>query len=169
MTRPARIFLWIFGLIPLLTCNSGYASQTLQANMQVKAVVVPGCTELSTSSMNFDNYPQGSLSSIEGTATIRVKCSDGVSLSLDADPGTAFDGATRQMLRSSRSRGSLLRYELYTSGAFSEVWGTGAGGVEITDTGTGLPQEFTIFGRIPPGQNPSLGAYFDIISVTLVF
>lgn len=73
---------------------------------------------------------------------------------------------------------NLLNYNLYTTAAYSQVWGDGSGSTGVvagsmvigfvfwptTDTGT-----HTVFGRIPGAQDVSPGAYLDTIVVSVTY
>jgi spore coat protein U-like protein len=50
------------------------------------------------------------------------------------------------------------------------VWGDGSAGtstVPLRKVNRNRPATTTIYGRIPPGQNVSVGAYSDSVTVTI--
>jgi spore coat protein U-like protein len=99
--------------------------------------------------------------------------------------GTPGDAATYTIILSTgmgsysnrqlRSGASLLRYELYSDSAKTQIWGDGTNGsTTVSDT---LPlttssafRSYTIYGRIPSGQQlAAVGSYQDSISVQVTY
>jgi len=63
-----------------------------------------------------------------------------------------------------------LFYNLYRDAARTSVWGDGMGGTQVQfvpDPPNNTPVPFTIFGRVPAGQDVSAGAYADSVTVTV--
>jgi spore coat protein U-like protein len=77
--------------------------------------------------------------------------------------------------RAMSSGAATLDYNLYTSAAYSLVWGDGVGGSATVTLSGGTvsagQRTFTrtIYGRIPPGQQVPAGTYTDTIMVTVIF
>ena len=67
---------------------------------------------------------------------------------------------------------SNLSYNLYTTAAYTNVWGDGSGtttlvsGQQTLQVGTSTVN-YTVYGRIPAGQDSAAGTYTDAIVVTL--
>lgn len=67
----------------------------------------------------------------------------------------------------------VLSYNIYTTSARTAIWGDGTGGTSTVraDRPSGKPQPWTsvltMYGRIPAGQNISVGSYGDHITVTV--
>jgi spore coat protein U-like protein len=122
--------------------------------------------------------PFGTFEAIENLerdtlATIQVNCT--------GTPGTASytislsTGMGVFSNRQLRSGAGLLRYDLYSDSARTQVWGDGSdGSTTVSDT---LPlttssafRSYTIYGRIPNGQPRAMvGLYEDSISVQVTF
>lgn len=68
---------------------------------------------------------------------------------------------------------SHLNYNLYLDGAYTQIWGDGTGGsVTKSDSIGGLlgsSLNYTVYGRLPGGQNVPAGAYADTIFVTVIY
>lgn len=68
-----------------------------------------------------------------------------------------------------------LSYNLYTNSGHTTVWGDGTGGTGFQSVNClpllclGLPNVFTVYGRIPAQQNVPAGTYSDTITVTVSF
>jgi spore coat protein U-like protein len=82
-------------------------------------------------------------------------------VSLSSGVGTF---AARQM----RSGAQSLVYNLYLDASHLSIWGDGSPGTSLLSlSGTG--GNYTVYGRIPAGQNVLVGGYSDTITVTLIF
>lgn len=137
------------------------------------------CT-ISTTPINFGSYDPITLSApLDSTGNVRVQCSAtdwgealfGVNVTVALNQGSSGSYAARTLRR---APGSTLQYNLYTNASRTIVWGNGSGGTGTAGgTVAGLFQpnfrNFTIYGRIPPGQDPSLGLHTDTITVTVTF
>lgn len=135
-----------------------------------------GCTcVVSSSAAPFGNYSSLSGSAVDTTANVQVVCSVlvvglNVSYTIASSTGNAGSYTPRQMTFSSYA----LPYNLYTDAAYTQIWGNGTSGTNIISDSYVLAllsqtRNYTIYGRIPAGQNVAPGAYNDTIVVTLTF
>jgi spore coat protein U-like protein len=70
----------------------------------------------------------------------------------------------------STSSPDRLNYNLFVNAGRSTVWGDGAAGtstVFLKNVKKNRPVFTTIYGRIPPGQDVSVGSYSDSLTVTI--
>jgi spore coat protein U-like protein len=73
------------------------------------------------------------------------------------------------------SGSASLQYNLYTTAAYTSIWGDGSPGSSIytgTGTGTATPLSFTIYGMLPDStynQTVTPGIYGDTIFVVVSF
>ena len=135
-------------------------------------IAISACT-INTSSIRFGNYDSFSSIPSDTAGTITVNCtSDVVKANLTlSQSSTSGSFNPRQMKRSGGT--DLLNYNIYTDVARTIIFGNGAGGT--TDIGlkrpTGKPEPWSqvidIYGRIPPGQDVSVGSYSDTLTVTI--
>ncbi|MBB3060524.1 spore coat protein U-like protein [Microbulbifer rhizosphaerae] len=94
-------------------------------------------------------------------------------MSFDAGTGGTSTFATRQMDNGTNT----IDYNLYRDAAHTEILGDGDGDGDgsggtftITFTSTGGNDEFDVFGRTDPGQNPKpTGTYSSTITATVTF
>ena len=118
----------------------------------------------------FGNYSPGDVAPLDVTGNIDVRCT-GTEGSFVATLSTGTSGsfAERHML----SGPSVMRYNFYINPARTIVWGDGTGGSQSVIRTKPRPgrQDFAlpVYGRIPPGQSVSSGAYSDDIIVTIAF
>jgi spore coat protein U-like protein len=68
---------------------------------------------------------------------------------------------------------SHLNYNLYLDSAYTQIWGDGTGGtVTKSDNIGGLlgsSISYTVYGRLPGGQNVPAGVYSDTVFVTVIY
>jgi len=107
------------------------------------------------------------VSAIEASTTLDVACTNRGPFTVRFDRGTGA-GASFGARRLSNGL-DTVDYSLYADAARSRVLGdAGEGSVQLTGTGAGDTQTFTVFGRVFPGQGPkSPGVYTDTVTATL--
>jgi len=121
-----------------------------------------GCT-VSTSGIAFGGYDPFVSQDVRSVASISVTCDESTaySISLSAGSGTYEQRAMTNGLHQ-------LLYNLYTDATLNTVWGDGSGHTSIVsdNQSAGI---YTVYGRIPARQNAFVGAYSDMIVITLTF
>ena len=133
----------------------------MNANVMASCVVRVG-------DLDFGDYVASADLADDVESDIRVTCSAGQSFNIALDAGQAI-GATVAS-RSLTSRSSTLPYVLYTSPRRRTVWGDGSLSTStMSETGSGLQQTYTVFGRIQPGQYVAPGRYSDTFDITLSY
>jgi spore coat protein U-like protein len=135
----------------------------------------------STPGLAFGSYDVFAAGATNGTGTLSVTCSliapanDGkVSYTLSLSTGSSNSFVQRQM----KSGANVLGYNLYTSNAYSVVWGDGTGATAMV-TGTMQLDKFTnpsqtvrqtVYGQIPALQDAGVAPnYLDNVTVTVAF
>lgn len=148
--------------IGLSGCPGTYAiTSSPQAPFSVEATFTKNCT-VTTQSVDFGTT--GALASnINATGQVRVTCTQSTSYSAGLSVGS-FTPTTRRMTKGSE----FITYGLYKNAARSQGWGDTAGTMQ-TGTGTGVTQNYTVYGRVPPQTTPSAGAYNDTVVVTITY
>jgi spore coat protein U-like protein len=134
------------------------------------------CTATTTPMVFAAHNPLAS-SNNDSTGKVKVSCGGVASVSLTytvaLGAGTGGSVAARKMASGS----NLLGYNVYTSNAYSTVWGDGTNGTGAASGGFSLdlfglspPQDWTFYGRIPGSQTGVVpGAYVDSLVVTLTY
>jgi spore coat protein U-like protein len=144
-------------------CWSAAASSGAWASCTVSAMPV-----------NFGLYNPLTPTPNVATGTVTMTCTVLIGLfeswTIALSPGNSTNFTTRTMLNGS----SPLSYNLYTTAAYSNVWGDGSGsttvisGSALLSIGTSV-YPYTVYGRIPAGQDSAAGSFLDTIVVTLNF
>jgi spore coat protein U-like protein len=127
--------------------------------------------QVAATGLNFGAYDVFAALPLDTTGTVTVACDRNpptdVTISIGASP-TSGGFNPRQMRGTSGT--DRLNYNLYTSSSMSTVWGNGSAGTStalLRKVNRNRPVTTTIYGRIPPGQNVSVGAYSDSVTVTI--
>ncbi|WP_181952577.1 Csu type fimbrial protein [Vulcaniibacterium gelatinicum] len=136
---------------------------------------------LSTQPINFGTYdPIELFAPIDSFGAVRVGCTlttfgelfFGVVVQVRLGTGSSGTYAARTLRQ---PPASVLQYNLYTSAARTTVWGDGTGGTAaVSGTVGGFfggpnPRTFTVYARLPPGQDPSVGPHSDTVTVEVWF
>ncbi|HOI16328.1 MAG TPA: spore coat U domain-containing protein [Geobacteraceae bacterium] len=127
-----------------------------------------------TSPVSFGNYDVFSASPLDTTGTITIECNikemekKPMPVTVAIDNGGTNSFFPRQMRRAG---GGVMNYNLYIDSSRSNIWGDGSSNTS-TFTGNIFRNEtrtLTIYGRIPPRQNLTAGAYSDSLVVTVTW
>ncbi|HSL50030.1 MAG TPA: spore coat U domain-containing protein [Candidatus Deferrimicrobiaceae bacterium] len=166
MNRSARVALIVGGLALGLTAPA--FAQTATANLGVSATVAKNCS-ITTSAVAFGSYDPvvtHATSPLDGTGSVVVTCTKGAGTRIDLGVGANASGSTRRMA----GGGDFLTYELYQNTGRTTVWGSGASaGQTIAAAPSRAARTFTVFGRIPAGQDVSAASYNDTVVATINF
>lgn len=137
------------------TMGAAHAA-TATTNFNVTANVTASCAVIATD-LAFGAYDPAVLTPRDSTSTITVVCTNTTPYGIDV-------GATPAARTMTGPGGALLNY-----GMFNEAGRTTAFGVTGA-VGTGLSQNYTVYGRIPAGQfGATPGAYSAIVTVTVTY
>jgi spore coat protein U-like protein len=166
MNRAARVAM-IFGGLALGLAAPALA-QTATANLSVTATVTKNCS-ITTTAVAFGSYDPivaNATTPLDGSGSVVVTCTKGAGTRIDLGLGSNAAGSVRQMLGGA----DLLTYELYTDSGHSTVWGSGAGaGQTIATAPNKNPRTFTVYGRVPAGQDVGAASYADTVVATINF
>jgi spore coat protein U-like protein len=157
--KSRRVLLLCSACLGVLSCGDAWA---LLQSCGVSAVAV-----------NFGAYNPLSGSPTVATGTVTVSCTATVlglleSWTVALNSGNSVGFSPRQLANGP----STLNYNLYTSAAYSSIWGDGSGTTSVISdsqfvaVGT-TTTHYTVYGRIPAGQDAAAGTYVDTIMVTL--
>ena len=148
----------------VFTPASGIA-QVASTNFTVQITIQAACQINSAGNLNFGtNGVIGS--NIDATSDVIVQCTASTPFSLGLSAGAGAGATVANRLMTSPA-GATISYSLYTTAAHSTVWGNTVGTDRQTGTGTGAPQTFTVYGRVPAQTTPAVGVYTDTVTATL--
>ena len=139
----------------------------------LKGEVALSQCRMNATPIHFGNYDAFSSAPLDGVGAITVNCSGNVgratvTLSVSSTSGS-FN--PRRMKRSGGS--DLLGYNVYTDTTRTAIFGDGTGGTSSVrlrrPPGPHAPWSgsTSMYGRIPPGQDVSVGSYSDTLTATV--
>lgn len=162
----ARYFILL--LIYSFNSQSAYATCTILG-------LPAACTcTVATTAVGFGSYNPLSVTNTTANGNIAVTCSAlalfVVSYVISLSKGNSATYTPRFMNLS----GVHLNYNVYTTAAFTSIWGDSTGGtVTLSDTVTALllteTTNYTVFGQLPALQTVGAGTYTDTITVTVTY
>jgi spore coat protein U-like protein len=129
------------------------------------------CSFTSVVGVAFGSYDVFGTSPVDSAGSLTFVCygvgaTDTIVIELSRGSATSF--SPRQLVFAT----SALSYNLYLDAARTSVWGDGTSGTSRygpTSPVSGSPVTVSIFGRVPAGQNVSVGSYGDTIVATILF
>jgi len=129
---------------------------------------------VSATSVAFGAYDVFSQVPLDSTGTVTVSCDEVpppdpvISIGPSGNSGGFFP---RKMRRAGGA--DTLDYNLFLDPSMSRVWGDGTGGtmtVQLKNVHRQKPPVVTtIYARVPPRQNVSVGTYSDTLTVTITW
>jgi spore coat protein U-like protein len=144
---------------------------TATTTFPVTATVLATCN-VSATPLAFGNYTPGA-GAVTNTSTVSVRCTRGTPFTVALNAGTTTGGTLAQRLMATAA--NTLQYNLYTTSAYTTIWGDGTGGSSTqagTGSGVATPVAFTAYGRLldsAANQAAVTGAFSDTITVTVTY
>ena len=125
---------------------------------------------IATTPVNFGVYDVFATLPLDSTGSITVSCNNPdkkplpITVSINQGNGGRF--TPRQMLS---SLGDRLNYYLYTNSSRTAIWGDSTGGSSVVTAIVSKDAVFNslVYGRVPAGQNVSVGIYSDTLTATV--
>jgi spore coat protein U domain-containing protein, fimbrial subunit CupE1/2/3/6 len=139
--------------------------------LAISADVANNCVIGSSPAVNFSSYDPivGNASSdLDVNGTLTLTCTQGAVATIAMDTGANAShaiGTTRAMANGS----NYLSYELYSDSGLSTVWGTGGSAVTEPAAPSDAAVNYTVYGKVPAGQDVPAGSYSDTVNVTVNF
>jgi spore coat protein U-like protein len=154
-------------VVGLVTPALAVASTT-STTFTVSATVVDVCA-VSAGNLGFGTYNPISGSALDGTSTITVTCTLGTPYHVRLNQGAnGASVSTRKMLRTAGGA-QTLDYSLYRDSGRSQNWGQTDNTDTVDQSGTGVSQGITVYGRIPASTNVPPASYSDTVTVTISY
>lgn len=126
------------------------------------------CT-VATTAVTFGTYNVFNPAPVDSTGSVRFNCNGGAqNVVIGITRGQSATFSPRTLKKGTES----LAYNLFQDASRSTVWGDGTGGAQLYYAGNPPNNDdvtVTIFGRIPPSQDITAGAYSDSVTVTVLF
>lgn len=145
------------------TANAATASSSFQVNLTIQGE----CKVQSASNVNFGT--QGVIdANIDTTNAIGVQCTNSTPYTVALSAG-AGSGATVAARKMTSAANDTVSYALYRDASRTQLWGVTQNVDTAAATGNGGVQTYTAYGRVPAQSTPAMGAYSDLVSVTITY
>ncbi len=147
------------------------AAPTATTTLRVGATLVDNCL-ISATALTFQPYVPGS-GAVTGTSTVNLRCTNGAIYAVGLSAGSTAGTTMSQRLLASGT--NTLQYNLYTSSAYSTVWGDGSSGSAVVagySSGFASPIALTVYGQVPDStanKTAAAGTYSDTIVIVLSY
>lgn len=141
-------------------CSAVTANPT-RPSFTATATVSANCL---VSAQNLSFGSRGMLdANVDAVGALQTRCTPGTAYAIGLDGGlTNGTPTTRRMTLGANS----ILYGLYRNSTRTQPWGDTTANRQ-PGTGSGLAQNFPVYGRVPPQPTPPLGTYSDTVVVTV--
>ena len=157
----------ILSFAACLVLATSLHAATNTAPLTVSAEVVSNCV-IATTNLAFGQYDPlaaNANQAADGSAALSVLCTRNTGATINLDSGRNPIGSSRTLAGSSQH----VSYQLYRDAGRTQEWGGNVGGLQFVSEGVSKPQQVTLYGRIPPGQEVASGLYTDVVTATVDF
>jgi len=148
--------------------DSLVVAATAAANLPVAVSVSANCT-ITTTAVSFvatyDPVSTHATNPDDGTGTVTVTCTKGAGTTIDLSLGANASGTQPRMKGPGAS--DYLNYTLYSDANRSTVWSGASLTVGAAPSKAARP--YTVYARIPGGQDIATGNYNDTVVATVNF
>jgi spore coat protein U-like protein len=137
------------------------------SRLEVSAVVVADC-RIVTSDLAFADYDpllHHATQQLDAAAQMTMVCTRGAQAAIVIDGGRHSTGSNRALTGGTQR----VSYQLYRDEGRTQVWGSEGSGLQFVSNGVARPEQVTVYGRIPPGQEVQSGVYTDVVTATVDF
>ena len=127
---------------------------------------------VSATNLAFGTYSPGSPSPTDSNSTVKVFCSKAGDLLPSFTVSLSTGGAGGFNPRKLSFGAARLNYNMYTTPAYTIIWGDGTSGTSVQSYNANQNQNqisFTDYGQVPPSQFVTAGSYTDTITVTVTY
>lgn len=165
--QKAYIPVFVAALLVTLGVASASNAATATSTFQVNLTIQGECKVQSASNVNFGTH--GVIdSNIDTTNAIGVQCTNSTpyTVALSAGSGTGATVAGRKMTSAAND---TVTYALYRDASHTQIWGVTQNVDTAAGTGNGGVQTYTAYGRVAAQATPAMGAYSDLVSVTITY
>jgi len=155
--------------VVFVAAESRLLGQTQSASLTVTANVTKNCT-IATAPVNFGAYDPvaaNATAPLDGVGTVTITCTKGAPAKVGLSVGSNAEGTTRRM---AGAAAAFLGYELYKDTTHATVWGdTIDSALDVVAAPDRNPRSFTVYGRVAPAQDATVGTYTDTVLATVNF
>ncbi|HSW13518.1 MAG TPA: spore coat U domain-containing protein [Solimonas sp.] len=153
--------------IALAAQSTTAAADSTTATMPVAATVIATCVTVATP-LVFGNYSAAGADPTDADARVTVTCTPGAAYEVALNAGQNSADASARKLKGAGDS-DFLDYSIYSDASRTQVWGDTSGVNTVSGSGLGAEQVLSVYGRMPAQQASPLGAYVDVVTVTVSY
>jgi len=151
--------------LALAFAPSAFASNPTTTTFVVSTTVTNSCSVTATPL----TFTYSETAAANAQSTVSVTCTTaGADFTVALNGGGANNVAARKMTNGTYNLG----YQLYTTNAYSTVWGDGTG-TSVTQSSASVTANtavaLTVYGQIPAGESAISGTYSDTITASVTY
>jgi spore coat protein U-like protein len=139
------------------------------ANLSVTASVANNCT-ITTAVVAFGAYDPivtNASTPLDNNGTVSITCTKKAATTIGLGLGAHASGSVRRMVNADDVT-EFLTYELYKDSPGGAVWGNSGSDLLTPPVAPSKAQrDFTVYGRVPAGQDVSAAAFSDSVVATV--
>jgi len=138
--------------------------------LSLAAPLAPAACFVTAGSMSFGGYDVFDAQPRDSMLVLTLSCQEARSRDLRVSIGPSANSGGISVRQMNWGAGAdRLAYNLFSDASRSLVWGDGtaAASVDVLGVNRNSPRQLVIYGRIPAGQDVSIGNYTDSITVTV--
>ena len=158
----------LFALVASLVFATSLHAASSAAPLDVSAEVASNCV-IAVNNLAFGKYDplaQNATQQLDAAAEVTMLCTRSSRAAIKIDSGRNAIGSSRTLAGGSQH----VSYQLFRDAGRTQEWGGGgADGLQFVSEGIHKPQQLTVYGRIPPGQEVASGVYTDVVTATVDF
>ena len=165
--QKAYVSVFAVALLAAAGISSAANAATASSSFQVNLTIQGECKVQSASNVSFGTH--GVIdANIDTTNAIGVQCTNSTpyTVALSAGGGTGATVASRKMTSAAND---TVSYALYRDASRTQLWGVTQNVDTASGTGNGAVQTYTAYGRVAAQSTPAMGAYSDLVSVTITY
>jgi len=128
------------------------------------------CSITGVTPVNFGSYLPLSSQPDDSTGSISIFCNRRTSVLITLGV-SANSGGFNPRRMANPARGDFLNYNLYRDVSRTQIWGNGTQGTYVVNATVRKNETltFTIYGRVPGGQDAGVGSFSDGLVITLMY
>jgi len=158
----------LFALAASLVFATSLHAASSSAPLDVSAEVASNCI-IAVNNLAFGKYDplaQNATQQLDAAAEVTMLCTRSSRAAVKIDSGRNAIGSSRTLAGGSQH----VSYQLFRDAGRTQEWGGGGtDGLQFVSEGIHKPQQLTVYGRIPPGQEVASGVYTDVVTATVDF
>lgn len=156
--------IWLAAIYAASSMSAEAATAT--GTFAVRLNIVASCNIGALSDIDFGSTSTVT-TALDQTSSIQINCSLGAPFLLGLDTGA--NGLSVSDRKMKNAAGNTIAYQLYRDAGRTQVWGATAGVDVLSLTGTGASQTMSIYSRVAPQAGLAVGAYSDVVTVTVTY